>query len=75
MAFAFPSPDHLPCPDCGASVPVTGDAGLHICDNETRLDYQLHELGPEIERFSEELAHWLNSPEGRFQQWLAERER
>jgi hypothetical protein len=73
MSFAFPSPDHLPCPDCGASVPVAASQGLHVCDEERRLDYRLFELGPEIERFDGELAAWLDSPAGRFEQWLAER--
>ena len=103
MAFSFPVPDHLPCPDCGASIPVAAEAGTHVCDTERRLDYQRHvsearpetqsgmasefppyeqqvddelsELRAEIDRFDDDLAAWLDTPEGRFSQWLAERDR
>ena len=103
MAFSFPAPDHLPCPDCGASIPVAAEAGTHTCDAERRLDYQRHvsergpetqsgmasefppyeqqvddelsELRTEIDRFDADLAAWLDTPEGRFSQWLAERDR
>jgi len=74
MASALPSPDHLPCPDCGALVPSDADQ-LHICDDQQRLEYQLHELKAEMDRFSEDFGDWLNTPEGRLQQWIAERER
>ena len=106
MAFSFPSPDYLPCPDCGASLPVSAGTGKHVCDAERRSDYQrftkgvsdgrletqsgmasefppyeqqvddeLSELRAEIDRFDEDLAAWLDTPEGRFSQWLAERDR
>lgn len=75
MAFAFPSPDYQPCPDCGASVPVGDDGEKHVCNAEQRLDFQVFELRPDIERFSDDFGDWLNTPEGKFRQWLAERER
>lgn len=75
MSFAFPSPDHMPCPDCGASVPLRGDAGEHSCEEERRIEYRLLELRPEIESFPDDLGAWLDSPAGRFEQWLAERDR
>ena len=75
MSFAFPSPDYMPCPDCGASVSVDGTDGLHVCEDERRLDFRLFELRPEIERFEGELVAWLDSPAGRFEQWVAERGR
>lgn len=75
MAFAFPSPDHLPCPECGASVPLDGEEQPHICDDERRLDFRLFELRHEIDAFDDQLAAWLESPAGRFEQWLAERRR
>jgi hypothetical protein len=75
MSFAFPSPDHLPCPDCGASVPVAGAEGPHVCDDEQRLDFRLFELRHEVEQFDGDLGAWLDSPAGRFEQWLAERSR
>jgi hypothetical protein len=71
MSLAFPSPDHLPCPDCGASLPTAGDPG-HVCDEERRADYVLVELRPEIERFDADFAAWLETPEGRFAQFIAE---
>lgn len=70
MSFAFPAPDHMPCPDCGASLPVGGTE--HFCDEERRLDYRLGELRPEIERFDDELAAWLETPDGLFARFLAE---
>ena len=72
MSFAFPHPDHMPCPDCGASIPVDEHVGVHICDEERRLDYRLGELAPEIARFDDELDRWLETPAGRFARWLAE---
>jgi hypothetical protein len=74
MSLAFPSPDHLPCPDCGASLPATGDAG-HVCEEERRLDYRLVELRPEVERFDDDFGAWLDTPDGRFAQFIAEQGR
>jgi hypothetical protein len=74
MSLAFPSPDHMPCPDCGASLPVAGEAG-HVCDDERRLDYALVELRPGIERFDDDLTAWLETPDGRFARFIAEQGR
>lgn len=73
MSLAFPAPDHMPCPDCGASVPV-GDLE-HSCEEERRLDYRLTELRPEIERFDDDFAAWLVTPDGLFARFLAEQGR
>jgi hypothetical protein len=70
--FAIPSPEN--CPDCGAALSVK-DAADHICDEEQRVEHQLVELRPEIERFDGDLADWLESPDGRFARWLAEHDR
>ena len=75
MSIPFPTPDHMPCPECGASVAVSDGAGSHLCDHERRVDYRLLELHPAIEQFDSDLAAWLDSPAGRFEQWLAERNR
>jgi hypothetical protein len=109
MAFTFPSPDHLPCPDCGASIPVTDDGARHACDAERRDEFQRYaakhvseappetqsdmasefppyeaqteielsdsELQAEVDSFVVDFAAWLDTPEGRFSQWLAERDR
>jgi hypothetical protein len=74
MAFAFPSPNHMPCPDCGASIPVGSPQG-HVCDETQRLDFRLVELRPGIERVADDLAAWLETPHGRFARWLAEHDR
>jgi hypothetical protein len=71
MAFAFPHPTHLPCPDCGKSLAVNDDQS-HECDEELKFWFKHRE---EIEDFDQQLTEWLKEPEGRFFQWLAERNR
>lgn len=75
MAFAFPSPEHMPCPDCGESIPVAGGSAPHVCEEERRLDYRLVEFRPGIERVTDDLAAWLETPHGRFALWLAAHDR
>jgi hypothetical protein len=70
----FPQPSHLPCPDCGASLPRAGDE-THTCEDERRLDYLVFLYRDEIALFDEGLGVWLDSPAGRFATWLAERSR
>jgi hypothetical protein len=74
MPLAFPTPHHMPCPDCGASVPVATDAA-HVCEPERALDFRLVELRPEIARFEADYAAWLETPSGRFARFVAERDR
>jgi len=74
MSLAFPTPDHMPCPQCGASVAVAA-AEPHVCDEERVLDYRLFELGAEIASFADDFAAWLATPQGRFARFLAERDR
>ena len=74
VSLAFPSPDHMPCPDCGASLPVAG-APEHVCDADRRLEYALVELRPGIARFDADLAAWLETPDGRFARFIAEQGR
>ena len=64
----------MPCTDCGASVRVS-DRARHTCDPERRLEYHLFQLREEVAGFDEGFRGFLDSPEGRFAQWLAERER
>ena len=75
MGFAFPAPEHMPCPDCGASIPAAVGSAAHVCDEERLLDYRLVELGPGIDRVPDDLADWLETPHGRFARWLAEHDR
>jgi hypothetical protein len=67
MAFAFPQPKDMPCPDCGKSLAVNDDQS-HECDEELKFWFKNRE---EIEGFDHQLAEWLETPQGRFEQWLA----
>jgi hypothetical protein len=71
--FGFPAPASLPCPECGAAIPL--DGGDHVCDEERRLWHQLFLVNTERERLDAELRAYLDSPEGRFELYYAERER
>jgi hypothetical protein len=64
----------MPCSECGASVAATARAE-HVCDPERRLEYRMFQLREEVAGFEERLRGYLDSPHGRFLQWLAERER
>ncbi|HEU0304896.1 MAG TPA: hypothetical protein VFR32_09985 [Gaiellaceae bacterium] len=64
----------MPCPECGASL-AAGELDSHRCDPERQLEYQLFQLAAEVEGFDSALSAYLDSPEGRFAQWLAERDR
>jgi hypothetical protein len=65
---------HMPCSECGASV-SRAERDTHVCDPDRRLDYRLFQLREEIARFDDVLREYLDSPQGRFEQWLAERQR
>jgi hypothetical protein len=65
---------HMPCTECGASV-ARSERDTHVCDPERVVDYQLFQLRGEIASFDDVLRTYLDSPQGRFEQWLAERER
>jgi hypothetical protein len=74
MSLAFPTPDHMPCPACGASV-SRSEGEAHVCDGERLLDFRLLELREEVAHFEGDLAAWLDTPRGRFARWLAEHDR
>jgi hypothetical protein len=63
-----------PCEACGASIDVTLQ-DLHVCDPDRRLEYEFFLLGAEIATFDAQLAAFLESPRGRFEVWVAERDR
>jgi hypothetical protein len=71
---SFFTSQHMPCADCGASVLVS-ERDRHTCDPERRLEYRLFQLRGEVASFDDSLGSYLDSPHGRFAQWLAERER
>jgi hypothetical protein len=71
---SFFTSQHMPCAECGASVHVK-ERETHTCDPERRLEYHLFQLRDEVAGFDHGLGTYLESPQGRFEQWLAERER
>lgn len=71
---SFFTSQHMPCAECGASLRI-GQRDAHACDPERRLEYRLFGLQDEVSTFDDELSTYLASAQGRFAQWLAERER
>jgi hypothetical protein len=65
---------HMPCDECGASVHI-GQVEEHECDPVRVLEYRLFQLKDEVAGFDAGLSDYLGSPQGRFAQWIAERER
>ena len=65
---------HMPCADCGASV-AAEERDEHTCDSERVLEFRLFQLRDGVAGFDTDLRGYLDSPEGRFEQWLAERDR
>ena len=74
MALELPPPAHMPCSECGASV-ARGKEEAHHCEPERRLDYVMFELRLEMASFDRGLGAYLDSPQGRFEQWDAARRR
>ena len=74
MSRQFAHSSHMPCPECGASV-AAGALDEHACDPDRLVEYQLFQLRDEMAAFDEALFAYLESPDGRFAQWLAERDR
>jgi hypothetical protein len=74
MFGSIPQPAYMPCEECGVSLaPSARDS--HVCSETRRLDFQMTQLRPEIEAFDERLTVYLESPQGRFEAWYAERAR
>jgi hypothetical protein len=67
-------PRHMPCDECGESV-ARDERDGHVCDPERRLEYVLFQLRDEVGSFDGQLEAYLRSPHGRFDAWLAARER
>jgi hypothetical protein len=74
MSSAFAHSHYMPCDECGASLAANERDG-HTCDPERRLEYRLFQLRHEVDSFEDRLRGYLDSPQGRFAQWLAARER
>jgi hypothetical protein len=69
--LSLPSPRHMPCEHCGASVERAA-APAHECDDERRLEFRVFALRDEIESFDATWASWLQTPHGRFELFYAE---
>jgi hypothetical protein len=63
----------LPCAECGGSVDRTSGV-VHTCDPERLVDYRMFRLRAEIETLESVFAEFLETPDGRFQRWLAARD-
>jgi hypothetical protein len=74
MSAFFASSSHMPCTACGASVRVAV-RDEHVCEPERKLDYLMFQLREEVASFDDVLREYLGSAKGRFEQWVAERER
>jgi len=74
MSSAFAHSHHMPCAECGASV-AADQRSDHVCEPERRLEYRLFLLRDEVAGFEDGLRGYLDSPAGRFAQYLAEHER
>jgi hypothetical protein len=74
MSESFLQSTHMPCAECGASVAVS-ERDAHDCDPARLLEYRMFQLRGEVSGFEERLRGYLDSPHGRFAQWLAERQR
>lgn len=62
----------MPCPECGASVERTAEAG-HACSRERKADYQMFGLREEISLLDAGVRRYLTTAPGRFESWLAAR--
>jgi hypothetical protein len=72
--LSLPSPRHMPCEHCGASV-ERGAEAAHECDDDRRLEFRVFALRGEIGSFDDSWAAWLQSPHGLFELYYAERTR
>ena len=74
MSGFFVESSHMPCAECGASL-AAAERATHACEPQRLLEYRLFQLRDDVAGLEEGLRGYLDSPEGRFAQWLAERER
>ncbi len=68
----FPS-RFMPCAECGESLERFA-AGAHHCDQARRVEYQLFGMRHEVAAFESRLQHYLDTPRGSFERWLAARQ-
>jgi len=74
MSAFFAYSRYMPCSECGSSV-AAAERDDHVCDPDRLLDYRMFQLREEVAGFEKGLREYFASAQGRFAQWLAERER
>jgi hypothetical protein len=74
MSAFFAHSQYMPCTECGSSV-AAAERDEHVCDRERVLDYRMFQLREEIAGFEDAVRRYLDSAYGRFEQWLAARQR
>ena len=74
MSAFFAHSQYMPCTECGGSV-AAAELDQHVCDRERLLDYRMFQLREEVAGFEVALRGYLDSAHGRFEQWLAARQR
>ena len=77
--FGFPPPPMTCCSQCGEWMQVeTLRAGLHSCDSETLVEYQVMRARRDLDRIESELAGYLATPRARnllaFRRYLERRD-
>ena len=72
--LSLPSPRHMPCEHCGASVERAAEES-HECDEARRLEFRVFALRDEIESFTDKWTAWLRTPHGLFELFYAEHTR
>ena len=77
--FGFPPPPMTSCSQCGEWLQVeVMRAGLHACDPETLVEYQVTCARRDLDRIESELAGYLATPRARnllaFRRYLERRE-
>lgn len=72
--FALPEPRFMPCAECGASV-ARAAGEQHRCDEARRLEYELMQHRSGLQAFEDDFTRYLQTPQGRFAAWDAERRR
>ena len=74
MGIPLPQPRYMPCTECGAAV-ERGERDKHVCERGRLVEFQMFQLRDEFAALDAELGAYFDSPRGRFELWLAERER
>jgi hypothetical protein len=64
----------IPCEGCGLSV-AKSQYAAHVCEPDRRIAYQMIQHQDDLARIEKEIRSYLDSPQGRFEAWYAERTR